>query len=193
MIDTKKFREINETEKGIITDSVLKISTKILSVLKKIDYKIYIALVNKTSKNNYPSIFLIPNNLTKNLVKFQQDISVNSVGLYFGFIKKGEFYVSLEGAEFLLMLGCFSKQQKIYVNEDGEKAILYGNRILKRMIAEITTELKKDVFVLVFNLEKELIAIAKSQVNYPTYKNLNPNEMVAINLVDKGYYLRKRQ
>ena len=30
MIDTKKFREINETEKGIITDSVLKISTKIL-------------------------------------------------------------------------------------------------------------------------------------------------------------------
>ena len=193
MIDTKKFRKVNETENAIITDSVLKISTTISSVLKKIDYKIYVKLYNKISKNNYPFIFLIPNNLTKDLVNFQQEISVISAGLYFGFIKKGEFYLSLEGAEFLLMLGCFSKQQKIYVNEDGEKAILYGNRILKRNIAEITTELKKGVFLLVFNLEKELIAIAKSQVNYPIYKNLNPNEMVAINLVDKGYYLRKRQ
>jgi len=193
MNDTKKFREINETENAIITDSVLKISTKILSVLKKINYKIYIALVNKTSKNNYPSIFLITNNLTKIFVKFQQYISVDSIGLYFGFIKKGEFYLSLEGTEFLLNLGCFEKQQEMYVSEEGEKSILYGNDILKRMIEKIPTGLQKNAFLLVFNLEEELIAIAKSQVNYPTYKNLNPNEMVAINLVDKGYYLRKRQ
>lgn len=193
MIDTKKFREINETEKGIITDSVLKISTKILSVLKKIDYKIYIALVNKTSKNNYPSIFLIPNNLTKNLVKFQQDISVNFVGLYFGFIKKGEFYLSLEGAEFLLKSGCFSKNQELYVNRSGEKSILYGNRISKSMIDKIPTGLQKNAFLLVFNLTNELIAIAKSQVNYVTYENLNLKDPIAINLVDKGYYLRKRQ
>jgi len=193
MTDTKKFREINETENGIITDSVLKISTKILSVLKKIDYKIFIALVNKTSKNNYPSIFLIPNNLTKNLVKFQQDISVNSVGLYFGFIKKGEFYLSLEGAEFLHKSGCFSKNQELYVNRNGEKSILYGNRISKSMIEKIPTGLQKNAFLLVFNLTNELIAIAKSQVNYVTYENLNLKDPIAINLVDKGYYLRKRQ
>jgi len=193
MIDTKKFREINETEKGIITDSVLKISTKILSVLKKIDYKIYIALVNKTSKNNYPSIFLIPNNLTKNLVKFQQEISIITAGLYFGFIKKGEFYLSLEGAEFLHKSGCFSKNQELYVNRSGEKSILYGNRISKSMIAKIPTGLQKNAFLLVFNLTNELIAIAKSQVNYVTYENLNLKDPIAINLVDKGYYLRKKQ
>jgi len=193
MIDTKKFREINETERDIINKSALKISTKILSVLKKIDYKIYIDLVNKTSKNNYPSIFLIPNNLTKNLVKFQQDISVNSVGLYFGFIKKGEFYVSLEGAEFLLKSGCFSKNQELYVNRSGEKSILYGNRISKSMIEKIPTGLLKNAFLLVFNLTNELIAIAKSQVNYVSYENLNLKDPIAINLVDKGYYLRKKQ
>ncbi len=193
MIDTKKFRKVNKIEYAIITNSVLKISTKILSVLKKINYKIYIALVNKTSKNNYPSIFLIPNNLTKNLVKFQQDISVNSVGLYFGFIKKGEFYVSLEGAEFLLKSGCFSKNQELYVNRSGEKSILYGNRISKSMIEKIPTGLQKNAFLLVFNLTNELIAIAKSQVNYVTYENLNLKDPIAINLVDKGYYLRKKQ
>ena len=193
MNDTKKFREINETENAIITNSVLKISTKILSVLKKIDYKIYIALVNKTSKNNYPSIFLISNNLAKNLVNFQQGISVNSAGLYMGFIKKGEFYLSLEGAEFLFKSGCFSKNQELYVNRSGEKSILYGNRIAKSMIAKIPTGLQKNAFLLVFNLTNELIAIAKSQVNYITYENLNLKDPIAINLVDKGYYLRKKQ
>jgi len=193
MIDTKKFRKVNKNEYAIITNSVLKISTKILSVLKKIDYKIYIVLVNKTSKNNYPSIYLIPNNLTKDLVNFQQEINVNSAGLYLGFIKKGEFYLSLEGAEFLLKSGCFSKNQKLFVNKSGEKSILYGNRISKSMIAKIPNDLQKNAFLLVFNLDNELIALAKSQVNYLTYQNLIHNDLVALNLVDKGYYLRKKQ
>jgi len=193
MIDIKKFRKVNKNENAIITNSVLKISTKILSVLKKINYKIYINLVNKTSKNNYPSIFLIPNNLVKDLVNFQHVTNVNSAGLYMGFIKKGEFYLSLEGAEFLLTLNCFSKNQELYVNRSGEKSILYGNKISKSMIKKIPTGLQKNAILLVFNLENELIALAKSQVNYLAYQHLNHNDLVALNLVDKGYYLRKKQ
>jgi ribosome biogenesis protein Nip4 len=189
MIDTKKFRKVNKTENEIITSSVLKISTKLVSVLKSINFKIYIAL----NKNKYPSIYLIPNNLAKDLVNFQQNISVLSAGLYLGFIKKGEFHLSLEGAEFLLNYNCFSRSQKLIVNKSGEKSILYGNRITKSMLAKIPTELKKDAILLVFNLNNEFIAIAKSQVNYSIYKNLNHNDVIAINLVDKGYYLRKKQ
>jgi ribosome biogenesis protein Nip4 len=194
MIDPKKFRQVNKKEYAIITNSVFKISTKILSVLEKENYKIYINLVQeKISKENYPSIFLIHNNLAKNLVNFQQNINVNSAGLYFGFIKKGEFYLSLEGADFLLKSDCFSKNQQIHVNKSGEKSILYGNKISKSMTVKVPKELQKNSFLLVFNLDNELIALAKSQVNYLTYQNLNHNDLVAINLVDKGYYLRKKQ
>lgn len=193
MIDTKKFRKANRKENAIIINTLLKISTKILSVLKKIEYNFYIALNNKTSKNKFPSIFLIHKNLSKELVKFQQEIRVNSAGLYFGFIKRGEFYLSLEAAEFLLNLSCFSTNQKLFVNKNGEKSILYGNRISKSMIAKIPTELKRNSFLLVFNLENELIALAKSQVDYLTYQNFSHSDIVALNLVDKGYYLRKKQ
>ncbi|MFX1321129.1 MAG: PUA domain-containing protein [Promethearchaeota archaeon] len=193
MNNTKKFREINEIEKVIIHNSLLKISTKILPVLNRINYKIYITMENKISKINYPSIFLIPSNLTKSVDRLTQNTSINIAGSYFGFIKKGDFYLSLEGTEFLLNLGCFSKRQKIIVNENGEKAILYGNQILKRMVIKVPNELEKNDFLIVLNLNDELIAIGKSHVSYHTYKNLKPNDLVVLNLVDKGYYLRKRQ
>ena len=193
MIDTKKFRKVNKNEYAIITNSVLKISTKILSVLKKIDYKIYIVLVNKTSKNNYPSIYLIPNNLTKDLVNFQQEINVNSAGLYLGFIKKGEFYLSLEGAEFLCKKGILSAIKFLYVNKKGEKSILYGNNILKNMILKIPSNIQKEDYLLIFNELNEILALAQSKVESNNIKHLNPEDLVAFNLSDKGIYLRKKQ
>ncbi|MFX1277737.1 MAG: PUA domain-containing protein [Promethearchaeota archaeon] len=81
----------------------------------------------------------------------------------------------------------------MYVNDKGEKAILYGNIILKKMITNIHVNLKKKDFLLVFNQLNELIAIAQSQVDFEDIQNLEPNKSIAINLVDKGYYLRKKQ
>ncbi|MFX1314560.1 MAG: hypothetical protein ACFE9T_01760 [Promethearchaeota archaeon] len=193
MKDIKMFREVTDNENIIIFNSISKISSKISLILKEIDYKIYLALNNKISKNDNPSIFLIPNNLIKHLANLSQEIRVDSAGLYFGFIKKREFYLSLEGTEFLLNLSCFSEDHKIYVNEEGEKSILYGNKILKSMILNIPLNLKKNSFLLVFNPNNELIAIANSKVSYSAYQNLNYNDLVALNLVDKGYYLRKKQ
>ncbi|MFX1410268.1 MAG: hypothetical protein ACFFA6_07940 [Promethearchaeota archaeon] len=193
MKDNKMLREVTENENIIIFNSISKISSKTSLILKEIDFKIYLSLNNITSKKGALSIFLIPNNLVKHLANLSQELRVDSAGLYFGFIKKREFYLSLEGTEFLLNLGCFSKDQKIYVNEEGEKSILYGNKILKRMILNIPLKLKKSSFLLVFNLNNELIAIANSKVSYSTYQNLNHNDLVALNLVDKGYYLRKKQ
>jgi len=58
MNNTKKFREFNEIEKVIIHNSFLKISTKILPVLNRINYKIYICMEDKISNIDFPSIFL---------------------------------------------------------------------------------------------------------------------------------------
>jgi ribosome biogenesis protein Nip4 len=57
----------------------------------------------------------------------------------------------------------------------------------------IPTELKKDDLLAVFNQNKETIAIARATIDSSSFQNLKLNQKVAQNLVDKGYYLRKRQ
>ncbi len=193
MNNAKKFRIINDTEREIIIRSVLKISVKILSVLDKIGYKISIAINNKNTKNNFPLIFLIPKNLFDKINQINPEINIISVGLYFGFIKKGEFYLSLEGAEFLRKHGCFSEKQQLYVTEEGEKSILYGNNISKKMVFKISNNIKNNDFLLILNKLNEVISIAKSLIDYSTYQNVNQKSIVAQNLIDKGYYLRKNQ
>jgi ribosome biogenesis protein Nip4 len=61
------------------------------------------------------------------------------------------------------------------------------------MVIQISTKLNKNDFLLIFNQNNELIAIAISKVDYNLYQRLNPNDLVALNLVDKGYYLRVKQ
>jgi len=192
MRNLKYFRIINNTEKNIIINSLSKISPDISSILNKIEFKLFISFNDSSSKNNYPFIFLVPNNLIKNINKLTHK-DINSAGLYFGFIKKNQFFLSIEGAEFLHNQNLISEKHQICVNENGEKAILYGNKILKKMLIPIEPNMKKNDFLLVFNRLNELVAIAQSQVDFEDIQNLKPNECIAINLVDKGYYLRKKQ
>ena len=99
----------------------------------------------------------------------------------------------MEGAEFLLNLNFFSEKHLVTVNNDGEKAILYRNQIQKKMIIKRSNEVKKNDFLLVFNQSNELICISQSQVNFEDIQNLKLNDIIAFNLIDKGYYLRKKQ
>lgn len=194
MSHLKKFRVINEIERKMINDSLLKISPQILSDLDEKDSKFYISLSRLNSRDNFPSVYFVPNNLSTNLDNFKPETIINSAGLYFGFIKKSQFFLSLEGAEFLYKSNVIPQKLKVIVNDKGEKAILYGNKILKKFAPKIPTTLKKNNLLFVFNKSNELISIARSQVDYSEYQeNLSPNDIFAINLVDKGYYLRKKQ
>lgn len=194
MSHLKKFRVINEIERKMINDSLLKISPQILSVLNEKDSKFYISFNRLNSRNIFPTVYFVPNNLSTNLDNFKPETIINSAGLYFGFIKKSQFFLSLEGAEFLYKSNVIPQKLKVIVNDKGEKAILYGNKILKKFAPQIPTTLKKNNLLFVFNKSNELISIARSQVDYSEYQEkLSPNDIFAINLVDKGYYLRKKQ
>jgi len=193
MNDLKNFRIINNKENRIIEDSLIKYSFKLPSALKELEFQFFILLDDLSLNSKFPSIYLVPTTLINTLNIIDPDIKTISSGIYFGFIKKNNFYLSLEGAEFLHTKNCFSKCHYVEVNKQGEKSILYGNNIKKELIIEISNKLNKKDFLLVLNQSKELIAIALSQVNYKTFQNLNPKDVIALNLVDKGYYLRKKQ
>ncbi|MFX1488405.1 MAG: hypothetical protein ACFFBI_04615 [Promethearchaeota archaeon] len=193
MNEFRNFRLINNIEKNLINKTLSEISLKIKTVLERDAYQFFISINNSININKFPMIFLVPMYLTQDLNKLKSKFEIIAAGLYFGFIKKDIFIVSLEAIEFLNNKGCFSEKQALYVTEKGEKSVLYGNQILKKMVSKIPKDMKRNDFILIFNQKKELISIAKSEVNHSSYQNLKANDMVASNLVDKGIYLRKKQ
>ncbi|MHA1344588.1 MAG: hypothetical protein ACTSR7_06990 [Promethearchaeota archaeon] len=186
-------RLINNIEKSIINESLLEISSAILPFLEKFSYKFYIILNKLEEENIYPMIYLISDyqsDILNNMILIDNIISA---GLYFGFLKKGRLLLSLEGTEFLHEHEMIPKSKQMIVNKKGEKSILYGNNILKKMVRTMPLELEKNDFLVVFNQNQEIIAITKSLIDYKSYQDLDSNKITALNLVDKGYYLRRKQ
>ena len=193
MNDLENFRQINEIEKKIIIQSLSKISPNIFQFIIRSKNLLYISLKKGNSKSIYPSIYLTSKYFQKEIDKIEFNDKIYSVGLYFGFIKKGRFYISLEGAEFLYKKGILSDIKLIYVNKKGEKSILYGNDILKNWVTKTPLNLQKQDFLLIFNKLNEILAIAYSEVESKILQQLKPNDVVATTLNDKGFYLRKKQ
>jgi ribosome biogenesis protein Nip4 len=193
MKDSASFRVINNTEKTIIRNSVSKISSDVLSFLDSLGDFLYISFNQKSNGNAYPTIFFL-NQEHKNLVKKIEikDI-IFEAGLYIGFIKKGNFHISLEFLEYLHKNHKVPDLRQIWANIGGEKSILYGNNIRKEMIDKIPEDLKRKDHVTIFNQLNEIIAFGRSKVNRDEINDLKPKEVIAINLIDKGKYLRRKQ
>ena len=188
-----RLRLINNIEKSIISESLLEISSQILPFLEKFSFKFYISLNKLEEENIYPMIYLISDNQSDILNNMILIDNIISAGLYFGFLKKGRVLLSLEGAEFLHEHEMIPKSKQMIVNKKGEKSILYGNNISKKMILNMPTDLKKNDFIAVFNQNNEIISISRARIGYNSFKKMEPNKIAALNLLDKGYYLRRKQ
>ncbi|MFX1287663.1 MAG: PUA domain-containing protein [Promethearchaeota archaeon] len=101
--------------------------------------------------------------------------------------------MSLEGIEFLRDMQLIADSNQITINEEGEKSILYGNDILKSFIIKAPQELKENDLIAVLNQNNEIIALAVSKIDFCLFDKLKSNQNIAQNLIDKGYYLRKKQ
>jgi ribosome biogenesis protein Nip4 len=193
MTKSSKFRLINQVEKEIIFKSLADLSPRILQYLIKTKEKLCISLNESKSEIVFPIIYLIPNQIQKILENFDLKDEIISAGLNLGFIKKGNFYLSLEGAEFLYKQGILSDVRRLFVNKKGEKSILYGNNILKNMVDKTLSNIQNDDFLLIFNQLNEILAIAQSKIDRKNLQYLGAKDIIALNLNDKGYYLRKKQ
>ena len=193
MNNTRIFRKINAVETKIIVNTIDTISSELPLIIKNIGNLLYI-LINKfnTQKEN-PSIYLITDEHQK---LFNEKNIINRIyaaGLYFGFIKKGVFYFSIEGVEYIYKNGIFTDFAQLILNESGEKSFLYGNNILKIMVRKSPINLKEKDFLIILNRFDEIIGLGISRVNNDTILNLKPRDVFAINISDKGKYLRRRQ
>ena len=187
------FRKINESERNLIFKTLETISSNTSLFLDEIKSSLYISFNKSDPNDKYPSVYLISTELSEVISKSKFKANIMSAGVYFGFVKNNNFFLSLEGAELLHNFRISNENNYLYVNNEAEKAVLYGNPIKKEMIVNISKELKKEDILLIFNLSNELISLACSLMNFENYLKTNPKEIIAVNLVDKGYYLRKRQ
>lgn len=182
-------RQINDFEKNIIINSLSQISQRFTVLLRENRDYLKVILNQKSKKIQIP-VYLVHEKLNqfKHIVNFP---NVYSLGLYFGFIRKGVFFLSLEGAEFLYKENYISKKYQLTVNEQGEKAILYGNNVLKKMIISFPLEIKINRIVIILNELEELLAIGLTKIEGNYFNKFSPEDLIVANLVDKGYYLRE--
>jgi len=61
------------------------------------------------------------------------------------------------------------------------------------MVRKSPNTLKKEDFLLVLNDFDEIIGLGISRINNETLSNLKPSDVFAINIKDKGQYLRRKQ
>lgn len=193
MLKSSNFRQINEIENKIISESLSQISSKILKFLKESKRELYISIIESKSKTYYLRVYLLSKDFIKNIDLNGLKDKIYSSNLFFGFIKKSVFYLSLEGTEFLYKSGVLSDLSHLHLNEKGEKSVLYGNNIFKSMVLKTSSDLKKGDFLLIFNNIDEILAIAQSKVDIINLQQAQPNDIIALNLSDKGIYLRERQ
>ncbi len=190
MNNERIFRNINNIEKDLIATSFNIISAKLSPVLDKLKNFLYISINKSTTEVSYPSVYLITNEQKKVIDESNISDRIYTAGLYFGFIKKGVFYFSIEGVEHLLKSAIFTDFKRLWINESGEKSFLYGNNILKKIVIKSPPNLKEKDLLIILTKFDELIGLGLSRVDNEKIMHLKPNDIVSINLSDKGKYLR---
>ena len=189
MMNPKNLRNLNMNEFKVIQAYLIQISPNISLYLEDRKTLLYII----STQDNKSLVYLITNSLKENLHHLKSTLKVTSAGTYLGFMENNKFFISLEGAEFFLSEKLIPNQILLEVNKEGEKSILYGNPVEKKMISHIDPSLKKDSIVLILNQFSELISLGYLRVDLSTLDGMNEREIVIKNLIDKGYYLRRKQ
>ncbi len=190
MVLLAEFRNLNIIEIEFLKNTFLTISEKLVSFLDKNSEDLYVSIYEDKKIKPFPEIYYSPYILKDLINKFK--LSVWSVGIYFGFIKRGEFYPSLEVFEFFDKKNLIPNEIKFQVNQKAEKSILYGNDIKKKMINSYLGHIEKNNFIIIYNKLDELIAIGYLNQKNNEINSLQENEIIALNLIDKGYFLRKQ-
>ena len=79
----------------------------------------------------------------------------------------------------------------IIVSRQGAEAFTYGRSILRESVLELNTSIVRGQRVLVLNEDKECLGIAALSVDAAKLNRLGADRLVAKNLVDIGWFIRR--
>jgi ribosome biogenesis protein Nip4 len=114
-------------------------------------------------------------------------LDIQFIGKELGSISKGRIRLSLQILDELKEL----TEKTILVSRHAAEAFTYGRSILKESVLELNPELKRGQRVLVLNESRECLGIAMLSIDGNRLKRLGKEKLVAKNLVDIGWFIRR--
>jgi len=136
-------------------------------------------------------LFLVSANMESFVSKYIKGIMKKepySLGLFLGQIVKGKYEISMDIAEKLFIE---AKRNAIMVNDHALALFLYGRDIMAKSILKTYPPLSK--VVVVVNRFEDFLGLCKLTVKPKELLSgtLKGDEIVCLNVIDKGWFLRK--
>ncbi|MGY5863641.1 MAG: hypothetical protein RTV41_03505 [Candidatus Thorarchaeota archaeon] len=140
------------------------------------------------SQGRTKTFFIIPTSWMSHATEEEGErLDIQFIGKELGSIAKGRLRLSLQILNELKEL----TDKYILVTRHAAEAFTYGRSILKESVAELNPELKRRQRVLVLNKDHECLGIASLFIDANKLNSLRKDDLVAKNLVDIGWFIRR--
>ena len=139
------------------------------------------------SKGAVRIFYAIPTDWMTGLIEHAETLDIQFIGKEFGSIEKGRFRLSLHILSELAKL----TESLIIVSKQGADAFTYGKSIIKQSVVELKPSLTRGQRILVLNEESDCLGIAALSVDGSRLNKLGADRLVAKNLVDIGWFIRR--
>jgi ribosome biogenesis protein Nip4 len=133
------------------------------------------------------SIYLVPSDWRGLTEMEPTEFEPFSLGLFFGKVLKNKFRPSLSIID---RLNEFT-HSKITVSRQGAESFTYGRSIIRESVLDIPEDLKREQRVLILDEKGVCIGLAKLSVDSAKINRLAKDRLVAKNLMDIGWYIRR--
>ncbi len=131
--------------------------------------------------------FLVPMDWTQHLPEDFSGFEVYSMGIPIGTMTGERFRIALQILERLAVI----TESRVVVSRKGAEAFTYGRSILKESIHEVAPNLTRGQRVIIFNRAGDCLGLASMTVDSSDVDSLGSDRLVAKNLADIGWYLRR--
>jgi ribosome biogenesis protein Nip4 len=140
------------------------------------------------SRGSSKTFFLIPTDWMSLVTEEEgQKLDIQFIGKELGSIAKGRFRLSLQILNELRKLTI----NFIIVSDHSAEAFTYGRSVLKESVLHLDPELKRGQRVVVLNKDGECLGIASLSIDASRLSRLSREKLVAKNLVDIGWFIRR--
>lgn len=140
-----------------------------------------------TSMNNTQMLYAIPLDWVSILKERGESLDIQFLGKELGFSEKGSFRLSLH----ILSEVAKITNSYILVSKQGADAFTYGRSIIRESVLELNPAFVRGQRVLVINEDRECLGIAALSVDAAKLNRLGSERLVAKNLVDIGWFIRR--
>ncbi|TFG13009.1 hypothetical protein EU537_07725 [Candidatus Thorarchaeota archaeon] len=133
------------------------------------------------------SIYLVPRNWSGIIEDKISNLDIYSLGLWFGDVYQNRFRLSLPILNPLAKL----TSNIIHVKQIAAESFTYGRSILKESVIDIDESLKRHQRVIVLNEKDDVLGLAELVTDAIRVSDMKDDDLIAKNLIDIGWYIRK--